>query len=68
MNKKGVTNRSLETVKIFDGETMEKKALVNDITEAVVKDFEIPSSSVAIDIVDLSKENLAIGGTLFTDH
>lgn len=59
----------LVTVKVLEGKTIEqKRALVKDITEAVVKDFEVPVSAVTIDIVDLSKENLAIGGTLFTDR
>ena len=59
----------LLTVKVLEGKTIEqKRALVKDITEAVVKDFEVPASAVTIDIVDLSKENLAIGGTLFTDR
>ncbi|MBN2074635.1 MAG: tautomerase family protein [Dehalococcoidales bacterium] len=59
----------LVTVKVLEGKTIEqKRALVKDIIEAVVKDFEVPVSAVTIDIVDLSKENLAIGGTLFTDR
>ena len=53
----------------LDGKTIEqKRALVKDITEAVVKDFEVPATAVYIDIVDLSKENLAVGGTLITDR
>jgi len=69
MNMKEVTNMPLVTVKVLEGKTIEqKRALVKDITEAVVKDFEVPVSAVTIDIVDLSKENLAIGGTLFTDR
>ena len=59
----------LVTVKVLEGKTIEqKRALVKDITEVVVKDFEVPASAVTIDIVDLSKENLAIGGTLFADR
>ena len=59
----------LITVKVLDGKTIEqKRALVKDITEAVVKDFEVPATAVYIDIVDLSKENLAVGGTLITDR
>ena len=59
----------LVTVKVVEGKTIEqKRALVKDITEAVVKDFDVPANAVTIDIVDLSRENLAIGGTLFTDR
>ena len=59
----------LVTVKVVEGKTIEqKRALVKDITEAVVKDFEVPPSAVTIDIVDISRENLAIGGTLFADR
>jgi len=57
------------TVKVLEGKTIEqKRALVKDITEAVVKNFAVPASAVTIDIVDLAKENLAIGGTLFADR
>ncbi|MFC1948264.1 2-hydroxymuconate tautomerase [Chloroflexota bacterium] len=59
----------LVTVKVVEGKTIEqKRALVKDITEAVVKDFEVPATAVTIDIVDLSRENLAMGGTLFADR
>ncbi|MFC2038265.1 2-hydroxymuconate tautomerase [Chloroflexota bacterium] len=59
----------LITVKVLEGKTVEqKRALVKDITEAVVKDFEVPANAVTIDIIDCAKENLAMGGTLFTDR
>jgi 4-oxalocrotonate tautomerase len=57
------------TIKVLEGKTVtQKRALVKDITDAVVKHFEVPASAVTIDIVDLKKENLAIGGTLFADR
>lgn len=59
----------LITVKVLEGKTVEqKRGLVKDVTEAVVKHFEVPASAVTIDIVDLKKENIAMGGTLFTDR
>lgn len=59
----------LVTVKVLEGKTVEqKRALVKDVTEAVVKHFEVPASAVTVDIVDLKKENIAVGGVLFTDR
>ncbi len=59
----------LITVKVLEGKTVEqKRALVKDITDAVVKDFEVSPRSVTIDIVDYSKDNLASAGKLFTDR
>ena len=58
----------LVTMKTLEGKTVEqKRALVKDITEAVVKNFEVSPTSVTIDIVDYSKENLASAGVLFAD-
>jgi 4-oxalocrotonate tautomerase len=59
----------LVTVKAKQGRTIEqKRALVRDITEAVVKNFNVPPEAVMIDIVDYSEENLAKAGQLFIDH
>ena len=59
----------LVTVKVLEGKTVEqKRALVKEVTAAVVKNFEVPESAVTVDIVDLKRENIAIGGTLFTDR
>ena len=58
----------LVTVKAGEGRTIEqKRALVKDITEAVVKNFKTEPESVIVDIVDLSRENVAKGGKLFAD-
>lgn len=57
------------TVKVLEGKSIEqKRALAKEITAAVVKNFEVPESAVTIDIVDLKPENIAVGGTLFTDR
>jgi 4-oxalocrotonate tautomerase len=59
----------LITVKAKEGRTIEqKRALVKDITEAVVKNFKAQREAVIIDIVDYSGENLAKAGQLFVDR
>ena len=59
----------LVTVKAKEGRTIEqKKALVKDITEAVVKNFKVQPEVVIIDIVVYSGENLAKAGKLFVDR
>ena len=58
----------LVTVKAVEERTIEqKRGLVKDITEALVKNYNAKRESVTIDIVDYSKENLAKGGILFMD-
>ena len=57
------------TVKALEGRTVEqKRALVKDITEAVVKDFKAEPEAVIIYIIESSKDNLAKAGQLFMDH
>lgn len=59
----------LITVKAIAGRTVEqKRGLVKDITEAVVKNFNVPTEAVMIDILEYSKENMAIAGELHTDR
>ena len=59
----------LVTVKALEGRTIEqKRALVKDITEAVVKNFNVEPEAVTIDIAEYSKDNLAKAGTLFMDR
>ena len=56
------------TVEAIEGRTIEqKRGLVKDITEAVVKNFETKPETVTIDIVEISRENLAKAGKLFAD-
>jgi 4-oxalocrotonate tautomerase len=58
----------LVTVKAIEGRTVEqKRGLVKDITEAVVKNFKVPPEKVMIDIIGYSREDLAQGGKLFID-
>ena len=57
------------TIKAVEGRSLEqKKALVKDITDAVVKHFGAPPDAVTIDIIEYSRENLAKAGKLFTDR
>ena len=59
----------LITVKAIEGRTVEqKRGLVKDITQAVVKNFGAKPESVMIDIIEYSKENLAEAGKLFIDR
>ena len=59
----------LVTVKALAGRTIEqKRGLVKDITEAVVKNFGVTPDKVTIDIIDYSRENLAKDGKLFADQ
>ena len=59
----------LVTVKAKEGRTIEqKRALVKDITEAVIKNFKVQPEAVTIDIVEYSGENLAKAGKLFVDR
>jgi 4-oxalocrotonate tautomerase len=65
----GRTRMPLVTVKAKEGRTIEqKRALVKDITEAVVKNFKVQPEAVIIDIVDYSGENIAKAGKLSVDQ
>ncbi|MEE8419216.1 MAG: 2-hydroxymuconate tautomerase [Dehalococcoidales bacterium] len=57
------------TVKSLEGRTVEqKRGLVKDITEAVVKNFNAPAEAVTIDIIEYSRDNMANAGQLFSDR
>lgn len=57
------------TVKAVAGRTIDqKRGLVKDITEAVVKNFGVKPEAVSIDIIEYQKENLAKAGQLFEDR
>jgi len=59
----------LVTVKALGGKTVDqKRALVKDITEAVVKHFKVEPGVVTVDIVEYSRDNLAKAGQLFIDR
>ena len=57
------------TVKAIEGRTVEqKRGLVKDITEAVVKHFNVPPEAVYVDVLEYKRENLAKAGELFADR
>jgi 4-oxalocrotonate tautomerase len=59
----------LITVRAKAGRTVEqKRRLVKDITEAVVKNFKVGPEDVYVDIIEYSPENLAKAGKLLLDY
>jgi 4-oxalocrotonate tautomerase len=46
----------------------QKRALMKDITDAVVKNFDVPADAVLVEIVETAKENKAKGGALFSER
>jgi 4-oxalocrotonate tautomerase len=56
-------------VHAVEGRTVDqKRALVREITAAVVKNFDVPAESVMVQIVESAKENKAKGGVLFSER
>lgn len=56
-------------VHAVEGRTLDqKRALVRDITEAVVKNFNVTADSVMVQIVESPKHNKAKGGVLFSER
>jgi 4-oxalocrotonate tautomerase len=45
----------------------QKRALMKDITAAVVKNFGAPADAVTVTLVETSKINKAKGGVLFSE-
>ena len=55
-------------VKLFKGRTLDqKRKLVADITDAVVKSLDVQPEAVRIILQDMSKEDLAVAGVLAID-
>lgn len=46
----------------------QKRALVKDITEAVVKHFKVAPEAVMVEIVEVTRDNKAKGGVLFSER
>ncbi len=46
----------------------QKKGLMKDITDAVVKNFGVPLESVTVQIVEAKKDSKAKGGVPFTER
>jgi 4-oxalocrotonate tautomerase len=52
-----------------EGRTIDqKRGLVKDITEAVVKHFKVAPEAVMVQIVESAKDAKAKGGVLFSDR
>ena len=52
-----------------EGRSIEqKRALVKDITDAVVRNFGAPADAVTIQIVEAKKTDKAKGGILFSER
>ncbi len=55
-------------IEAIEGKTIEqKRGLVRDITEAVIKNFAVGPEAVSVVIHEIGKENLARAGKLFID-
>ena len=56
-------------VHAIEGRTLEqKRALVKDITEAVVRHFNVKADAVMVQIMESPKDLKAKGGFLFSDR
>ena len=51
------------------GRTKEqKRALIKDTADAVVKDFDVTADAVLVEIIESSRDNKAKGGVLFSER
>jgi len=58
----------LVTIKILEGRTTEqKRGMVKDVTNSIVKNLSCPPDAVHIDIVEMKTENYAVGGKMWID-
>jgi 4-oxalocrotonate tautomerase len=46
----------------------QKRALIKDVTDAVVKNFGVAADAVLVEIVETSRDNKAKGGVLFSQR
>jgi 4-oxalocrotonate tautomerase len=46
----------------------QKRALIKDITAAVVKNFDVAADAVLVEIIETSRDNKAKGGVLFSER
>jgi 4-oxalocrotonate tautomerase len=52
-----------------EGRSVEqKRALVKDLTAAIVKNFDAPAEAVTVQIIEAPKSSKAKGGVLFSDR
>ena len=53
----------------IEGRSMEqKRALIREITDSVVRNFQVDPSTVMIQIMETPKHSKAKGGVLFSDR
>ena len=56
-------------VHAVEGRTLDqKRALIQDITTAVAKNFNVPPETVMIQIIESAQHNKAKGGVLFSER
>ena len=56
-------------VHAIEGRTKDqKRALIQDITAAVVKNFDVAADAVLVEIIETSRDNKAKGGVLFSER
>jgi 4-oxalocrotonate tautomerase len=56
-------------VHAIEGRSKEqKRSLIKDITDAVVKNFGVTADAVLVEIVESSRDNKAKGGVLFSER
>jgi 4-oxalocrotonate tautomerase len=66
--KRGVWMMPIIHVEMFAGRTLEqKRAMVKEITEAVVRTVECKPEAVTIFIREMEKQDLAKAGVLYSD-
>ena len=52
----------------LEGRSVEqKRGLMKDLTQAMVKNFGVPADAVVVTMVESAKDNKAKGGVLFSD-
>ncbi len=55
-------------VHMIEGRSLDqKRALVADITDAVVRHMNVEAKAVIVELVEISRDNKAKGGKLFSD-
>ena len=53
----------------IEGRSVEKKrGLVKDITDAVMRNFDVPADAVVVTIVESAKTSKGKGGKLFSER
>ena len=55
------------TIKIIEGRTTEqKRGMVKDVTDAIVKNIGCPVTAVHIDLIEMKRENVGQSGKLMS--